>query len=346
MSIYEFKVRAYGAYDSGNTKYPDYEEGNCYGCSSGQTSSLVPSALNNQINQKVRLPVSLYVSNISSYAGSRQIVKVDTSVLPWNQSSDRLKRSVSKTIVPSHGNSLKSSLTRLRPGALKPGGKGVDIKHNSYDRYLNKLKGKTLNKQSNGCCKSNVVTEFIPNVVDGLTQGGLQFYNIYGYNYYFNDEVGIFGYLSIVQPSLTTQINNFNYSETESPDKNSAISWGYIYMDSDADVQFKLDSDDSSWLFLIDAVLYPSQFSFPTTDANKLKNTSLYQYAVIDNSGTHTSRTVESNVLSLQEQKIYTLIVLYGNDTNDSGLTFSWKYADGNYSTDLGGESSIFYYLQ
>lgn len=153
MSIYNFKVRTYGAYNSKNTKYPNYEEGNCYGCSSGQAISLVPSAINNQINQKVRLPVSLYVSNKSSYAGAHEIIKAGTSVLPWNQSSDRLERSVSKTVVSSHGNSLKHSLTRLRPGALKPGGKGVDIKHNSYDRYLNRLKGKTLNKQTNGCCK-------------------------------------------------------------------------------------------------------------------------------------------------------------------------------------------------
>jgi hypothetical protein len=30
----------------------------------------------------------------------------------------------------------------LRPGALSPGGSGVDIKHNSYERYLNRLKGR------------------------------------------------------------------------------------------------------------------------------------------------------------------------------------------------------------
>jgi hypothetical protein len=40
------------------------------------------------------------------------------------------------------GNSLKRTLTRLRPGALSPGGVGVDIKHNSYDRYLARIKGK------------------------------------------------------------------------------------------------------------------------------------------------------------------------------------------------------------
>jgi hypothetical protein len=39
--------------------------------------------------------------------------------------------------------SLKSSKS-LRPGALTPGGIGCDIKHNSYDRYLAKVKGKYL----------------------------------------------------------------------------------------------------------------------------------------------------------------------------------------------------------
>jgi hypothetical protein len=38
--------------------------------------------------------------------------------------------------------STRRTITRLRPGALSPGGSGVDIKHNSYDRYLNRLKGK------------------------------------------------------------------------------------------------------------------------------------------------------------------------------------------------------------
>jgi hypothetical protein len=38
--------------------------------------------------------------------------------------------------------STRRTITRLRPGALSPGGSGVDIKHNSYERYLNRLKGK------------------------------------------------------------------------------------------------------------------------------------------------------------------------------------------------------------
>ena len=45
--------------------------------------------------------------------------------------------------VPTRGNSTKQTLTRLRPGALSPGGEGVEVKHGSYERYLLKLKGKT-----------------------------------------------------------------------------------------------------------------------------------------------------------------------------------------------------------
>jgi hypothetical protein len=33
-------------------------------------------------------------------------------------------------------------VTSSKPGCQTPGGVGVDIKHNSYDRYLNRLKGK------------------------------------------------------------------------------------------------------------------------------------------------------------------------------------------------------------
>lgn len=63
----------------------------------------------------------------------------------WNQMSDRKephKQFANASGSTYGGNSLKRSLTRLRPGALSPGGNGVDIKHNSYDRYLNRLKGR------------------------------------------------------------------------------------------------------------------------------------------------------------------------------------------------------------
>lgn len=64
----------------------------------------------------------------------------------WNQMSDRQRPHIQVAVSGSGtnpgGNSTKRTITRCRPGALSPGGSGVDIKHNSYDRYLNRIKGK------------------------------------------------------------------------------------------------------------------------------------------------------------------------------------------------------------
>lgn len=48
--------------------------------------------------------------------------------------------------VPTRGNSTRSTITGNRPGAMTPGGQGVDVKHGSYDRYLSKKKGTILSK--------------------------------------------------------------------------------------------------------------------------------------------------------------------------------------------------------
>jgi len=64
----------------------------------------------------------------------------------WNQMSDRASphKQIFATASGStyHGSSLRRSIVRHRPGSLSPGGIGCDIKHNSYDRYLNRIKGK------------------------------------------------------------------------------------------------------------------------------------------------------------------------------------------------------------
>jgi len=65
----------------------------------------------------------------------------------WNQSSDRNQPSKQYAVVPSRGNSTRHSITRERPGSCSPGGKGVDIKHNSYDRYLNRRKSNLVRNQ-------------------------------------------------------------------------------------------------------------------------------------------------------------------------------------------------------
>ena len=114
-------------------------------------SGCVCSAPNLQdITQKriwntVRVPESEYIMNLASLTVYQQ-PNASYANVNWNQYSDRALPGNSLvsniTIVPSHGNSTRSSITRLRPGSLKPGGKGVDIKHGSYDRYLARLKGK------------------------------------------------------------------------------------------------------------------------------------------------------------------------------------------------------------
>jgi hypothetical protein len=66
----------------------------------------------------------------------------------WNQMSDRASPAIQLTKVASgssyHSSSTRHSITRDRPGAMSPGGIGVDIKHNSYDRRLLRLKGKSV----------------------------------------------------------------------------------------------------------------------------------------------------------------------------------------------------------
>jgi len=123
----------------------------CRAC--GDTSCLTcdPSGSYNIITQKriwntVRVPESEYIMNLSSL-NVYQPALPEYANVNWNQYSDRPTPANSHpnlkiTIVPSRGNSTKSSITRLRPGSLKPGGTGVDIKHGSYHRYLARLKGK------------------------------------------------------------------------------------------------------------------------------------------------------------------------------------------------------------
>jgi hypothetical protein len=112
------------------------------------------------IQNTVRVKSSLYTMNLAalnvyqhpktryglvvlSDGGSSYIVPPGVN---WNQMSDRREPHIQ--IVKSGSgstygaSSTRHTITRLRPGALSPGGSGVDIKHNSYERYLNRLKGK------------------------------------------------------------------------------------------------------------------------------------------------------------------------------------------------------------
>ena len=101
------------------------------------------------IQRTVRVDGSLYVANLGPLTAYRKPVNNPTEGLYgvcWNQMSDRPVPSVQRATIPTgYATSLNrrhTSVTSSKPGSQTPGGKGCDIKHNSYDRYLNRLKGK------------------------------------------------------------------------------------------------------------------------------------------------------------------------------------------------------------
>ena len=95
------------------------------------------------IQNTVRVPSSIYTMNLGALAVYQRPLKINARV-NWNQMSDRAVPHVQQANASGatyHTSSTKHTITRLRPGALSPGGEGVDIKHNSYNRYLAKIKG-------------------------------------------------------------------------------------------------------------------------------------------------------------------------------------------------------------
>lgn len=158
----------FNIYDKKNNTCTNMNVNNsCRGCYKNMASN-DPAMINQRqkiIQKTVRINSSLYTMNIAGLnvyqspeknyqvveqAGANYIVPPG---LNWNQMSDRSRPSqqVVKTGSGSTygASSLRSTKVRNRPGAMSPGGSGVDIKHNSYDRYLNRIKGKGLLKKGN-----------------------------------------------------------------------------------------------------------------------------------------------------------------------------------------------------
>jgi len=92
------------------------------------------------IQNTVRVPSSLYTMNLGALNVYEYPKTFDN--VNWNQMSDRSERHSQVVNVSSHGSRTRRTITRNRPNASTPGGLGVDIKHNSYYRYLDRLKGK------------------------------------------------------------------------------------------------------------------------------------------------------------------------------------------------------------
>lgn len=97
------------------------------------------------IQNTVRVQGSLYTANLGPLSAYKKPTAATYGVC-WNQMSDRPVPSVQRASVPTGYNTSMNrrhtSVTSSKPGSQTPGGIGCDIKHNSYDRYLNRLKGK------------------------------------------------------------------------------------------------------------------------------------------------------------------------------------------------------------
>lgn len=119
----------------------------CTGCDTNMTSNTPANRYQTQkiIQNTVRTASSVYTMNLGSLNAYVKPTEQTYNVC-WNQMSDRPVPSVQKATVPTGFytslNSRKGSVTSSKPGSQTPGGIGCDIKHNSYDRYLNRLKGR------------------------------------------------------------------------------------------------------------------------------------------------------------------------------------------------------------
>lgn len=122
--------------------------GRCRNCDTNLTSGSPADQYQRLkiIQNTVRVYSSLYTMNKGSLSAYVRPTAATYNV-NWSQMSDRPVPSIQRAVVPtgyntSIINNRRHSVTGSRPGAQTPGGVGCDIKHNSYDRYLNRLKGK------------------------------------------------------------------------------------------------------------------------------------------------------------------------------------------------------------
>lgn len=121
----------------------------CVSCGTVSCDGCLDEITQKRIWNQVRVPSSLYTMNLATM----NVINSRTTNVNWNQSSDRQVPSIGTYYVPSRGNTTKGTVTRNRPGASGAVGTGVDIKHNSYARYLARKKGKNI--------KTNI-TEVVP----------------------------------------------------------------------------------------------------------------------------------------------------------------------------------------
>jgi hypothetical protein len=119
----------------------------CVSCVNGASRASTNSITQKRIWNQVRTGAGIYTMNLATLTSGAAIL-ASGKTANWNQRSDRVLASIQAPIHPTHGNSLRTTLTSGRPGAANPGGAGVDVKHDSYARYLNRKKAGNLKTQT------------------------------------------------------------------------------------------------------------------------------------------------------------------------------------------------------
>jgi len=113
----------------------------CVSCGNNLTRDTNGEARQRRIQNTVRIPNSQYLDNLTSLTvrGSEKNTPLSTfSYVNQSQASDRNILS----------NQNKIANPKLRPGKLGPGGVGVDVKHNSFDRILARKKAQNIRTDS------------------------------------------------------------------------------------------------------------------------------------------------------------------------------------------------------
>lgn len=119
----------------------------CISCVNVANSTATQNITQKRIWGQVRTGAGIYTMNLGALTSGAAIL-ASGKTANWNQMSDRVSASVQPALHPTHGNSLRQTVTSDRPGAGSPGGKGVDVKHDSYARYLNRKKAGVVKTQT------------------------------------------------------------------------------------------------------------------------------------------------------------------------------------------------------
>jgi len=119
----------------------------CISCVNVANSSATQTIVQKRIWSQVRTGSSIYLMNRSALTSAAVRLATDSNV-NWNEMSDRVFAAQQPALNPTRGNSLRRTLTSGKPGAGTPGGVGVDVKHDSYARYLNRKKATNLKTQT------------------------------------------------------------------------------------------------------------------------------------------------------------------------------------------------------